>query len=576
MSSPARIRLLLPALLVAAAALLYGRTLTFDFVNYDDYDLVVRNTDFLKDPANVLRSFTTHAFSTHREEGVYYRPVLMVSYFIDYAVWGVNPLGYHLTNVLLHAGAVVLLYYLALAAVGAAAGWSFRGRNSSEWAAFFAALLFCVHPVQTESVAWVAGRNDVLLGLLLIGSMLCYVRQDGNPSRRAFFFWSSAGLFAAALLTKESAIFFAAVYPLYELTVNRETPSSLFTGEKHARVPVFLAIAAGYLVLRYNVFGAFIGAEDLYGKIPLYNRFLMAPGLGLVNLLFLVWPADLSIVHPIENVPWFEWPAIVAAVGVGLALIGTTVFLLRRDPLLAWSLGWLLVCLVPLLNVFPLAVPILEHRLYAGSAGFAMAAALGFGRLVGGGSGPRRQAPILAAGALAFLLASLTWARLPVWANSEALWLDAIAKEPNAARSYFNLAGHYFEQQKFDKVIPLLENYVALKPEDFVGHSKLRQSYFLAGRSADAARVCRTLIDQNPKNPSRYLEAGVLFERMGVGDSVVAVYEEGLRNAPGSFQIHRRLGEWHRSVGNPGKADFHLRAADSLARIAPSRSGENR
>jgi tetratricopeptide (TPR) repeat protein len=174
------------------------------------------------------------------------------------------------------------------------------------------------------------------------------------------------------------------------------------------------------------------------------------------------------------------------------------------------------------------------------------------------------------------VLAALTWVRLPAWADSEALWLDAIAKEPGGARSYFNLAGYYFEHRQFDRTAALLEKYVALKPDDFTGFTKLRQTYFLAGRPMDAARVCRTMIERDPTNPGRYVEAGVLFEKLGIGDSVVSVYEEGLRVNPDFYQLHKRLGLWYRSTGNPGKAAWHLGVADSLARALQSSAGTGR
>jgi len=371
-------RLLTPVILIAAVALLYGRTVTFDFVNYDDYDLVTRNADFLGDPGNILTSFTTHAFTSHREESVYYRPVLLISYFADYFAWGLKPAGYHLTNVFLHTLAALFLFALARetlrqAGVPTKAAPAADAGSRDETTAFFTALIFAAHPVQTESVAWVSGRNDILLGALLIGSLLCYVLQYRQGRARALMFPLSAVLFAAALLTKESALFIVPLYPLYDLTVRRESPGTLFPGIKHPGVPVFLAIALAYLGVRYNIFGSFIGAEKLYGTIPFGNRILMAPGLALVNLLFLVWPAGLSIVHPIEHVPWFDWPFILIAVAASAGLLTLWAWFFRKGPVLSWSLGWVIVCLVPVLNIFPLAVPILEHRLYLAAAGFAFA-----------------------------------------------------------------------------------------------------------------------------------------------------------------------------------------------------------
>jgi len=566
MTAPARRRFLLPALLVSAVTLLYGPTLTYDFVTYDDYDLIVRNADFLGDPGNLAAAFTSHVFSERREEGVYYRPVLLLTYFADYAIWGLNPMGYHLMNVIYHMLAVLCLFVLVREFLrwqgGAPGGEKVGGRE--ETTAFFAALIFAVHPVQTESVAWVSGRNDILLGLFIIASLACYALRTRSTGARSFMFPASVILFAAALLTKESALFFVPLYPLYDLTVRRETPATLFSGPGHVRVSMFPAVSLAYLGLRYQLFGAFIGAEKLYGQIPFDDRLLQAPGLVTTNLLFLAWPSGLSVVHPMEGLPWVGWPLVLVGVAASAGLFAVWIRTFRSAPAVSWAAAWVIAGLVPLVNVFPLAVPVMEHRLYTVAAGFAAAVAC----LAMKYSGPAgfRKALVPALAALCAVFAVVSWARVPVWRNSETLWLDAIDKEPESSRAYFNLAGYYFERGDLSRTIPMLEKYVALKPDDFLGYSKLRQSLFMAGRFPEAAAVCRTLIDRTPDVVGRYLEAGVLFERMGLSDSVIAVYREGLRRNPEFYQLHNRLGMWYGRMGDTARSRLEMQAADSVAR----------
>src|SRR5713101_8088916 len=85
-------------LIVFSVGIIYAGAVRFDFVAYDDYELVYQNGDFLSRLSNIATSFTTHVFTTHRTESGYYRPLLLISYIVDYRVWGLNPLGYHLTN----------------------------------------------------------------------------------------------------------------------------------------------------------------------------------------------------------------------------------------------------------------------------------------------------------------------------------------------------------------------------------------------------------------------------------------------------------------------------------------------
>ena len=131
-------------------------------------------------------------------------------------------------------------------------------------------------------------------------------------------------------------------------------------------------------------------------------------------------------------------------------------------------------------------------------------------------------------GIIIAVFAVASFLRLPVWRDSTTLWTDAIEKAPAVSRSYFNLAGYYFEHQQYDSTARLLKQYIELKPDDFLGYSKLRQAYFLAGRYEDAGFVSRQIIARNPLNAYRYLEAGMMYEQLHRYDSAAALYHEGL------------------------------------------------
>ncbi len=351
-----------PLVLVAAIVLVYVQSLTFDFVNYDDPDLVSQNAEFLSNPANVATAFTTHAFTSHREESAYYRPLLLVSLIADYQIWQLNPLGYHLTNLLLHALAAYLLYRLFLLL------------GLEELAAALAALLFALHPIQTESVAWVAGRNDALVGLFVILMMYAYAMRDAQPERAERWGFISAGAFVLALLTKESAAFFLILPAMYELVVRRRSPRALFDGGRGLIFGLFGAGLAGYLAVRYALFGEIIGAERLYGVIPPETRLTMIPGMLAEHLALMIAPYRLAVVHPLQDVVWFTAPwTVVSYVVVALVAIALW-WTWKRDRIACFGLAWLVVGLIPVLNIFPLAVPVLEHRLYTAAAGLSLAA----------------------------------------------------------------------------------------------------------------------------------------------------------------------------------------------------------
>jgi tetratricopeptide (TPR) repeat protein len=147
--------------------------------------------------------------------------------------------------------------------------------------------------------------------------------------------------------------------------------------------------------------------------------------------------------------------------------------------------------------------------------------------------------------------------RLPVWNNSETLWKDALEKSPTASRSYFNLSGYYFDKQQYDKVIPVLEKYVSLEPFDYIGYGKLRQTYYLEGRYHEAAHVCKTLIAMNPTNQSRYIEAGLLYERMNLPDSAIIIYKQGYLADSTFYELLYRSAIIYDNTGRYDEAEYY-------------------
>lgn len=458
----------------------YGRTVRYDFVTYDDYELVFQNEAYLSNLSNIGNAFTTHAFTTHRTESGYYRPLLLLSYIIDYQLWQLRPFGYHFTNIVLHCCSALLLLLLLELLLG------------NGLAALGGSLLFALHPVQTESVAWIAGRNDVLLGLFIILAILMYTFHLRDGGRKGAYYRLSMASFALALFTKESGAFYLLLFPLMEMTMKRTTFRSLISMEYARSVFPFAIVMAGYLVARTVAIGTVIGAEKLYGNISLAQRFLNIPAIVSEHLKFIVLPIGYSVVHPFDQLIWLQEPWSMVS---WLLLAALFVCVWRAYSLagsLRFGLVWFVIGLLPLLGVFPLAVSILEHRLYLPLAGLAIVAGSVSERLMN--SAVRRQFVSVMFGIVIALCGVLSILRLPVWQDSESMWRDAIDKAPTASRSYFNLAGYFFERGEYDKTIDLMKKYVELRPDDITGNSKLHQTLIMTGRYDEAAQIRRNLV----------------------------------------------------------------------------------
>jgi 4-amino-4-deoxy-L-arabinose transferase-like glycosyltransferase len=466
---------------VVSIIVVFIRSAKYDFVTYDDYELVAQNEQFLSNPSSLAAAFTTHAFTTHRAASGYYRPLLLISYIADYRVWGLNPTGYHLTNVVLHCCSAVALFLLL------------EQLFHHSFASFLGALLFALHPVQTESVGWVAGRNDVMLGLFIVLMALFYALSLREGGKKEIFRALSVVAFTAALFTKESAAFYLLLLPVIEVTQRDATLKEFLTLRYVKTIAPFVICLFGYLAIRAGVVGGIIGAEALYGATPFVERLAHIPSIVSEQLKFILVPFGYSVVHPFDRLLWQQQPWTLVSWCIVLVLIAV----IRQSWSKKWpgraGIAWFAIGLLPLLGLFPLAVQILEHRLYVPMAGVAIAVAGGISI-----SRPKpfaHRALVSISVALLAVLAILSMNRLQVWQNSETLWRDAIEKAPSSGRSYFNLAGYYYEHRQFDKTIGLMESYIGLQPDDPMGYIQLRQTFQVTGRADEAAETERKLVE---------------------------------------------------------------------------------
>jgi len=514
-------------IILAAVTCVYVQTLRFGFVNYDDDELVYRNGAFLSQWSHVGTAFVTDAFVGVGGGSVYYRPLLMVSYIADYHVWHFSAGGYHFTNILLHALTSVGVFVLALLIV------------KTEILALFAGLIFALHPVQTESVAWIAGRNDVLLGLLIVAMMICFVASFTLPHHSKVLRRASGLFFLLALLTKESAAFYLLLFPAYEWSVQDLQIRETGLGGILKKYAMFGIILVGYLFLRLAIFGTVIGAEHLYGHRSMVDRLENLPAIFSEQCQLLVAPLQLSVAHPLDDLYWFRSPWNIAALLIVAAVL-LGIFLLRKIERRPWfGLAWVLTGLLPLLGIIPVAIPIFEHRLYVPMVGFAlMLAALG-SMLRQNFSMRAVQGGMLI---IVIILAVMSFVRLPVWRSGITLFSDAVEKAPTYSPSYFSLAGAYYEAGTYSEAVRWIEGYLTRVPGDERALSLLRDSYYLNRQFDQAESVSQAMTRLEPRTSRRYAEAGTFAEKFGQLDTAVSDYHSAIGLDSSAIEAYIRLG----------------------------------
>ena len=507
-------------LLVSALAILpFLPTLGGQFLNWDDGINFVTNPGFRGLGWAELRWMATTALLGH------WVPLTWLSLGVNYALGGLDPWGYHLGNLLLHAANAAVLYVIAKRLLAAAWGAAVP-ESALIGGAAFAALLFAVHPLRVESVAWVTERRDVLSGLFFLLAVLGYLKAvERGAGGRLDSRWRAAslGLFAAALLSKASIMMLPAVllvldiYPLRRRGVSvavllREKIGYFALAGVGAAVAL-VAVRQGLSVTGYAEYG--VGAR---GVMTLYS------------LLFYPW----KFLWPVELSPMYELPARVDPLAwrfllpmVAVPAITAALYALRRrwpGGLAAWVYSALLV--LPVSGAVHAGYQ-LAHDRYSYLSG------LGFAVLAGGAVVLAQQAADsgrLRRGLAAALMASAVvvvvvlgagaWRQSRVWHDSETLWRWAVSVDPDCALCQYNLGqalllAHATSPGHVRLAETHFQRAIALRPERDESYNALGVTLALQGRLDEAAAAYREFLSRRPNGGSAAATLGGIYVRQG-------------------------------------------------------------
>lgn len=405
------------AAILAAIAAAFGPVLRAGFF-WDDTYYVVRNAVVRGEGTVPLSAVFTTPVLGH------WHPLTIGSLALDHAIWGLDPVGFHLTNLLLHLANVSLVYALA------------RRWSGSAAAAWVTALLFGIHPLRVEPVAWVASRKDLLAAAFVLAAIWFYETWTDRGDRRAY----AAAIFAFVLgvLSKGSAVALALLLPVTDFLAGRP----LFDRRGlTAKLPfVTIAIAGGAIALIASIGTGAAASDRSHGPLTraVYASFALTTYLGKT-----FWPTDLSVFHPYPNpgapIPAAAWAAPAILLVVAALAAGT----LRRTRVVAFGLMFFAAAVVLMLR--PLGGALLADRYtYLAAVGLAYIAGAGYAALSASRStvAVRFRPAVLGVILLAALaLGAATWQRALVWRDSRTLWDDVLAKYPDAWAAWHARAG---------------------------------------------------------------------------------------------------------------------------------------
>lgn len=492
--------------LVCVSILVFVSTLSFGFV-YDDRVQVLDNP-FIQSWRYLTHDFTSHVWAQTNKPAVYYRPVFLSWLRLNYAVFGTQAWGWHLSVLLIHAVVTVLVFRLALRVLG------------DRWQAAIAGLLFAVHPIHVESVAWISGAVDPLMALFFLGSLLCYL--NWRERRSVGWMVSSLLLCFLAMLTKEPGMTLPAAVFLYAWIFAGKGEAAAHASRRFraavTEAAPFALAALVYSTLRMAVI------RTPPPVIASYKTILLTlPGLLLFYLRLAVWPVGLSLFYDRQYLQHLTFRGFVLPLLL-LALIGVAfaVFLRRnaqrREGAFAAAFALLVLCPALWVRWFSGDDFVHDRYLYLSSAGFAVLVAIAAAELRGkpvpGWIAPPRQMLAVAVVAVALTVGSVTLQTC--WASDLLLWYHCYRTAPHNPRVLNNLASSLGEHGEYQSAVPMFLEAIRQDPDNADLQGNLGYTYYQMGALQPAEEHLSRAVRLDPSKSNSLLYLGITHYKLGL------------------------------------------------------------
>jgi protein O-mannosyl-transferase len=473
----------------------------------DDLEQVLGNT-FIKHFGNLPAAFTSSVWSFTAADIIftvdpYFRPMFSSLFTLNYALFGTAPWGWHLVNVLIHAGVTLLVFVVS------------REITERNGVAALTAMLFAVHPAHAESVAWVSGVTDPLMALLLLPALYFYLRFRKQGAK--YLLGCALGFFFLALLSKETAIALPVVVVYCELFHFKGGASFTQRLVRASRlIALFAMPTALYFLMRYHALSTMVFSGQ--PRYPLVPSLLTVPLAILKYLGLMLVPWGYSYQHYTDFVETagsalFLAPlALLVAMAIGVALL--------KSRELTFAAVWFIVMLAPALAAlrqFEPAYLLQERYLYAPSIGVCLAIALGIEWLAERdwfGSRGRAVAATLA------VVLMLVWGA--VFVRQNRVW---------------------------DDTVTVYKNSVAVSPRAPLAHVLLSRSYYDAGKPREAEAEARAALDLDSRCATAYLTLSYFARMSGKLDKACAYLEDGISAVPEGTMTRHDLATIYLNLG---------------------------
>ncbi len=492
------------ALFVSAMGfLMYSSSLNGEFI-WDDHVLIETN-DYVKDWSKTLRIFSENAASGAHLRSDYYRPLAIFTHLIDYSIWRLNPLGYHITNVLLHILVSLLVYWLVFSIY------------NNRFLPLISCILFLVHPIHSGTVSYISNRADLLSAFFLLLTLICYIKYLQGKTKMLFF--AVLLSYALAILSKENALVLPLLLLLYHYVFHKKI-------KLKAILPVFLIVLV-YLLFRVSLFKlAFTGIDAALKRVP---GFFVA----ITNYLkILLFPFNLRMDYGNKIFIFFEPKAIFGFL-ITIALLIFAAIKRNSSKLISFSIFWFFISLLPVTSVYPVTrYYMAEQWLYLPSLGFFVI----IGYLINSlyvRSLKAKYFSIMIVVVYVIACFFITFKQNNYWRQEIPFYKRTLVYNPSSVNAMNNLGNAYLRIADKENSMKQFRKAIAISPEKAEAYCNLGIIYLRDSDYRRAEGFFLKAIELDQGMAAAYYNLGLAYEKMSDKNKAVEYWEKAVKLNPG-------------------------------------------
>ena len=544
-----------PLILISASFLVYINSLNNGF-HYDDYHSIVGNP-FIRDFRNIGRFFIDPRMFSSSSEMAMYRPTLLVTYAVSYALSGYRPWGWHIINIFIHAANVCLLYF-------------FIRRWVSTSVAAIAAAIFAVHPLATEPINYISARSSLLVTAFILGSFLLHIRylEAGKLWRLLL----SLILFVFGMLSKENGITTIALIVAFDLLPIQkgEVKKGRLNFAYIKSWILFFGAGIVYLFMRHEMKLATIPHAHLSRTV--YENLLTQAGALLMYLKHFLWPVGLSNEYDIpvafslidSKLPFWCWPLVKGIIVI--VPLAASIAWVKRRPQLSFGVLWFYITISPEV-LWPMNMIAADRRMYLPCVGLIVVVAYLLNEIKNSWTGIRRYIWMCSSVIILMSLPALTISRNRAWSTDFTLWTDAIKKYPQSYPAYDSLGFYYAHVNNPKEAEWAFRKAIWINPDYYFARANLGALLADRGRTEEAVHELEASIAITQKlglpNPAR-ITLGNIYLRLGLPDRAEYQLSIAVLENPLTAEAHFNLGRVYRSMGKINEAIIQFQQAAAL------------